>query len=185
MTDEGNPRWEARFRAPSVLMPDWSPHGARPHRLREHRERRLSGALLGHGHRRQAAGDRSPRGRRSSGAPTLDGEGVLYWQDETGSEAGQWFIQPFAGGEGRPFLQGTPQGWNQGFAQAPGVVVAAISDRDGFAVFAAVDGAPAKELVRSTEAVSLAGLQRRRIQPRRAVLGRNPVDASNTPNTAT
>ena len=57
----------------------------------------------------------------------------------------------------RPFLQGTPQGWNQGFAQAPGVVVAAISDRDGFAVFAAVDGAPAKELVRSTEAVSLGG----------------------------
>ena len=156
MTDEGNPRWEARFRAPSVLMPDWSPTA--PDRIVY--ESTESGVYQVHcwdmatGQKRQVTDH--PVGV-VDGAPTLDGEGVLYWQDETGSEAGQWFIQPFAGGEGRPFLQGTPQGWNQGFAQAPGVVVAAISDRDGFAVFAAVDGAPAKELVRSTEAVSLGG----------------------------
>src|SRR4051812_27300352 len=145
MTDEGNPRWEARFRAPSVLMPDWSPTA--PDRIVY--ESTESGVYQVH------CWDRASGAKRQvtdhpvgvvDGVPTLDGEGVLYWQDESGSEAGQWFTQPFAGGEGRPFLQGTPQGWNQGFAQAPGVVVAAISDRDGFGVFAAVDGAPAKEL---------------------------------------
>jgi dienelactone hydrolase len=154
MTDDANARWEARFRAPSVLMPDWSPTA--PDRIVY--ESTESGVYQVH------CWDRATGTKRQvtdhpvgvvSGAPTLDGEGVLYWQDETGSEAGQWFIQPFAGGEGQPFLPGAPQGWNQGFAQAPGVVAAAISDRDGFAVFVSVDGEPAKELVRSTEAVSL------------------------------
>ena len=71
---------------------------------------------------------------------------------------GRWFVEPFEGGEARPFLQGIPQGWNQGLAQAAGGRGgAAISDRDGFAVFVSVDGAPAKELVRSTEAISLGG----------------------------
>ena len=48
-------------------------------------------------------------------------------------------------------------GWNEGFAQAPGLVAAALSDRDGFAVYVAVDGGPAKELIRSTEFVAVGG----------------------------
>ena len=36
-----------------------------------------------------------------AGALTLDGERVLFWQDETGSEAGQWYAEPFTGGRGR------------------------------------------------------------------------------------
>ena len=38
-----------------------------------------------------------------AGALTLDGERVLFWQDETGSEAGQWYAEPFAGGDAEPF----------------------------------------------------------------------------------
>jgi dipeptidyl aminopeptidase/acylaminoacyl peptidase len=92
-----------------------------------------------------------------TGMPTLDGSGVVYWQDETGSEAGRWYVVPFEGGEARPLLDGVPQGWNQGAAQAGGVIAAAVSDRDGFAVYVSVDGEPAKEIVRSTEGITIAG----------------------------
>ena len=92
-----------------------------------------------------------------TGVPTLDGTGVVFWQDETGSEAGRWYVEPFEGGPARPLREGIPQGWDQGLAQAGEVVAAGISDRDGFAVYVSVDGAPAKELVRSTEAISLGG----------------------------
>lgn len=93
----------------------------------------------------------------TAGTLTLDGERVLFWQDETGSEAGQWHAEPFAGGAAEPFLAGVAPGWNQGLAQAPGLVAAGISDADGFAVYVSVDGGPATELWRSTEAISIGG----------------------------
>ena len=93
----------------------------------------------------------------TAGALTLDGEQVLFWQDETGSEAGQWYAEPFSGGTAEPFLAGVAQGWNQGLSQVPGLVAAGISDADGFAIFVSADGEPAKELWRSTEAISIGG----------------------------
>jgi dipeptidyl aminopeptidase/acylaminoacyl peptidase len=155
-SDRQAPRWEARFRAPTVSMPDWSPIA--PDRIvyvstesgvwQVHCRDATSGAP------RQVT--EHPVGV-IAGMPSLDGEHVLYWQDETGSEAGQWFRQPFSGGDPAPALPGVPRGWNQGFSQAPGVVAAAISDRDGFAVFTSIDGEPVKELVRSTESIALGG----------------------------
>ena len=51
------------------------------------------------------------------GTPTLDGEGVLWFQDETGSEAGRWVVQPFAGGEtnrsSRVFPTAGTRGWRR------------------------------------------------------------------------
>jgi dipeptidyl aminopeptidase/acylaminoacyl peptidase len=91
----------------------------------------------------------------TDGFPTLDGEGVLWFDDETGDEAGEWLMQPFHGGETRPFLAGLPHGWNGGLAQAPGIVAAVVSDRDGFAVYVSADGGPANEIHRSTEYVSV------------------------------
>jgi pimeloyl-ACP methyl ester carboxylesterase len=149
-------RWEARYRAPTMQLPEWSP--AAPDRavyagtesgvwqvhcwdMRTGVRRRVSNQPVG----------------VISGAPSLDGSNVVYWRDETGSEAGQWIREPFEGGDATPMLQGVPLGWNQGLAQAPGVVAAGVSDRDGFAVYASIDGEPAKELVRSTEGISLGG----------------------------
>ncbi len=158
MDTDLNPAWEARFRAPTVSMPDWSPHA--PDRIVF--EGTQSGVWQVH------CWDRATGTKRMvtdhpvgviTGAPTLDGSHVLYWQDETGSEAGQWYAQPFEGGEARPFLEGIPQGWNSGLAQAPGVVAAGISDRDGFAVFVSVDEGAPKELVRSTEAIGIGGAE--------------------------
>ena len=49
-----------------------------------------------------------------AGALTLDGERVLFWQDETGSEAGQWYAEPFSGGDAEPFLPGVAHGLEPG-----------------------------------------------------------------------
>ena len=153
------PVWERRFRAPILGMPDWSPRA--PHRLAfastESGVWQLNVLDLSTGLRRQVTDH--PVGV-TDGTPILDGRAVLWFQDETGDESGRWLLQDFEGGQVRPFLEGIPPGWNEGMAQAPGMVAAAVSDRDGFAVYASPDGAPAKELLRSTESLRLGGTDR-------------------------
>ncbi len=150
------PNWEKRFRAEHVSFPDWSPH--RPDRLVY--TSNASGTWQVHAWDRQTGMRRMVTDHPVgvvSGAPTLEGDGIVYWQDETGDESGRWYVQPFAGGHARPFLQGVPHGWNEGLALGPGIAAAAISDRDGFAVHVAVDSGPAKELLRSTESLRIGG----------------------------
>ena len=153
------PRWEQRFRAPVVSLPEWSPIAPD----------RLVFASTESGVWQVHAWDRVTGMRRkvtdhpvglTDGAPTLDGEGVLWFQDETGDESGRWMVQPFHGGETRPFLEGVPHGWSNGLAQAPGIVAAALSDRGGFAVYASIDGEAAKEVWRSTESIQIGGAER-------------------------
>lgn len=150
------PPWERRFRAPSVSLPHWA--RSAPERLvywstesgvyQVHVRDRVTGLS------RQVTDH--PIGVLA-GELTPDGERVLFWQDETGSEAGCWYAEPFSGGEPAPFLPGVPTGWNQGLAQVPGLVAAGISDADGFAVFVSSDGEPAKEIWRSTEHIGIGG----------------------------
>jgi hypothetical protein len=91
--------------------------------------------------------------------PTLDGDGVLWFQDESGDESGCWHVQPFEGGETTLFLDGVPHGWNEGLAQAPGIVVAAISDREGFALYVSIDGGTAQAIHRADHSVRLGSVE--------------------------
>jgi dienelactone hydrolase len=156
MSESTMPAWERRFRAPMITQFDWSPDA--PDRL----------VLLSTetGIRQVHAWDRASGMRRQVtdhpvgvffGAPTVDGEGVIWFEDETGDEAGRWLVQPFNGGETRPFLDGVPHGWSGGIAQTPGAVAAAINDRNGFHVYVAADGEPPKRVAGSTEAVWIGG----------------------------
>lgn len=149
--------WERRFRAPLSFLPEWSP--AAPDRVVY--------ASNGSGVWQLHAWDLATGGRRQvtdhpvgllDGTPTLDGEGILWFQDETGDESGRWLMQPFHGGETHPFLEDVPHGWNEGLAQGPGIVVAGISDRDGFAVHMSLEGSSAVEVYRSSESVRLGGV---------------------------
>lgn len=146
--------WEQRFRAPVTYLPEWSPL-APAHVVYASNE---SGSWQLHtldvdlGTTRQVTSH--PVGL-IDGVPMLDGEGVLWFQDETGDESGQWLVQPFHGGETRPFIEGVPHGWSEGLAQAPGLVVAGIADRDGFAVHVSRGGAASRELLRSSEWIGL------------------------------
>jgi pimeloyl-ACP methyl ester carboxylesterase len=149
--------WERRFRAPVSFLPAWSPHA--PDRCayasNEAGVWQLYAWQPSTGERRQVT--ESAVGV-IDGTPTIDGEAILWFDDETGDESGRWLVQPFAGGETRTFLDGVPHGWNEGVAQAPGVVAAGISGRDGFAVYVSLDGGQATEVHRSGEAVRLGGV---------------------------
>ena len=101
------PRWEQRFRGPVLNLPEWSPNAPD----------RLVFASTESGVWQVHAWDRATGMRRkvtdhpvglTNGVPTLDGEAVLWFQDETGDESGRWMVQPFHGGETRPFLTGVP-----------------------------------------------------------------------------
>jgi dipeptidyl aminopeptidase/acylaminoacyl peptidase len=146
--------WERRFRAPVSFYPEWSRHA--PERVvyasNEAGIWQVHAWDVATGDRRQVTDE--PVGV-VDGTPTLDGEGALWFQDETGSEAGRWVVQPFAGGETRPFLEGVPHGWNGGLAQAPGVVAVGIANEDGFGIFVSLDGGPAREIYRSQESVRI------------------------------
>jgi dipeptidyl aminopeptidase/acylaminoacyl peptidase len=151
------PTWERRFRSPQISHPDWSPHA--PERLAY--ESTESGVWQVH------VLDRTTGARRRvsdhpvgviEGAWSPDGTEVCWWEDGTGDESGQWFAQPFEGGERRPLLSGVDGGWSEGFAWVPGMLVAGISGSDGWTILASEDGgATVKELARSTEHMRVAG----------------------------
>jgi dipeptidyl aminopeptidase/acylaminoacyl peptidase len=154
--DGSTPDWERRFRAPVVSMPDWSPLA--PDRIGY--ESTESGVWQLH------AWDPSTGLRRRvtdhpvgviSGSLSPDGSAIHWWQDETGDEAGRWLTAPFEGGRATPLLEGVPVGWNEGLAQAPGVIAASISEAAGFAVYVSLDGGPAKEIARSPDLLRIGG----------------------------
>jgi dipeptidyl aminopeptidase/acylaminoacyl peptidase len=152
--------WEKRFRAPISFLPEWSPHA--PDRCvyasNESSVWQLHAWDAATGERRQVTD--SAVGV-VDGTPTLDGTGIVWFEDDTGDESGRWVVQPFDGGDTVPFLDGVPRGWSEGLAQAPGIVAAGISDRDGFTIHVALDGGPAREVYRSTEAVRIGGIDER------------------------
>jgi dipeptidyl aminopeptidase/acylaminoacyl peptidase len=153
----GMPTWERRYRAPTASLPDWSPRA--PQRLvyvsTESGIWQVHCRDLTTGVGRQVTDH--PVGI-TDGTPALDGAGVLWFSDESGDESGRWYLAPFEGGEARPFLDGVPDGWNEGLAQREGIVVAGISDREGFGIYVSEDGATARQLARSTDSLQVAGV---------------------------
>ncbi|MDH4340450.1 MAG: prolyl oligopeptidase family serine peptidase [Thermoleophilia bacterium] len=146
--------WEQRFRAPVSFLPEWSPQ-APDHIVYASNE---SGTWQLHVWNIATDTWRQVTDHTVGlldGTPALDGEGILWFQDDTGDESGRWLIQPFHGGEAQALLEGAPDGWNEGLAQAPGIVVAGISNRDGFAVYASLDGGQARLLARSAESLRI------------------------------
>src|SRR5258706_9357774 len=88
---------------------------------------------------------------------SADGEWVVWHRDTTGDESGTFVAAPFGGGEGEPLVDGLPVAWDQGVALGRHRTLAAVSDRSGFAVYAAEGGAPARLLSRHDESIELGG----------------------------
>jgi dienelactone hydrolase len=150
--------WEQRFRTPVSFLPEWSPFapGHAVYTSNESGSWQVHALDVDGGTTRPVTDD--PVGVIDA-VPTLDGDGVLWFRDETGNESGQWLVQPFHGGDTHPFLEGVPEGWSEGLAQAPGLVVVGIADRDGFAVHVSRDGGRAQELLRASEWIGLGSVE--------------------------
>ncbi|MBY0395477.1 MAG: S9 family peptidase, partial [Thermoleophilia bacterium] len=155
MTDP-TPLWQRRYRAPIIGFPTWSRHA--PDRLvyvsSESDIYQLHSWDLATGARRQIT--REPVGL-VSGHVSADGEWVLWHRDTTGDESGTWMAAPFSGGDPEPLAEGLPRGWDEGLAPGRQRTVAAISGRDGFALFAAGADGRSRRLRQSTDSILLGG----------------------------
>ena len=90
------PLWERRARTAVSFLPEWSPHA--PDRCVYASNEAGIWQLFAW----EPTSDRRRQVTQSAvgvvdGTPTLDGEGILWFDDQTGDESGRWFVQPFAG----------------------------------------------------------------------------------------
>jgi dipeptidyl aminopeptidase/acylaminoacyl peptidase len=156
MSDASSPRWEQRFRAPSLLFPAWSPDA--PDRLvyssNETGTYQLSTLDRGTGQRRRVTDDAVGL---THGTPTPDGSGVVWFHDATGDEFGHWVVAPFEGGTPQPVAADVPDGWPAGFAQRGSVTALAMGDREGFAAYVKVGSEPARVVMRHEDLVAVGG----------------------------
>ncbi len=149
------PAWEARFRAPILSFPAWSPDAPD----------RLAVASTESGSYQLYAWDRAAGTRRQvthdpvgvlGGRPTRDGAGIVWFRDATGAESGQWVVGPFREDAApRPLLDGVPEGWDEGLAIGRRRTVAAISTEKRFAIWVSDAGAPARCLREQWEMLTL------------------------------
>jgi dipeptidyl aminopeptidase/acylaminoacyl peptidase len=151
---DDRPLWERRFRAHTITFPTWS-RRAPDHAVVTSDE---SGSYQAHawdvvtGERRRISDEAV--GVMYAGI-TADGSRVVWFRDETGDEAGLWVAAPFEGGETEALLPGAPTGWPDGITFGRRYIAAVIADRSGFALYVSEDGAPAKELYRDVDAISI------------------------------
>ena len=66
---------------------------------------------------------------------TPDGDGVVWWLDETGDERGRWVVTPFAGGAWAPLLADVPDGWAMGISLVEGASAVGIATDDDYRVY--------------------------------------------------
>jgi pimeloyl-ACP methyl ester carboxylesterase len=155
MTDAA-PLWQRRYRAPIVGFPTWSRDA--PDRLvyvsSESGIYQLHSWDVGTGERRQIS--REPVGL-VAGEISADGEWVVWHRDTTGDESGAFVAAPFSGGTAEPLIDGLPLGWDQGIALGRRWTLAAISDREGFKVFASERGGPPRLIASHRESIELGG----------------------------
>ncbi len=160
-TSTALPVWERRFRAPAMTFPHWA---------REAPERLVylsneSGSLQVHAWDRRLGTRRRvtdhPIGVMLA-VPSPDGEDVVWWHDESGSEVGRWVSEPFHADarERRPLLRDVPDGWSSGLALGDELVVLGLATEDGFQVHIGGYGDSARLLHQHEQVVHVAGLSR-------------------------
>jgi dipeptidyl aminopeptidase/acylaminoacyl peptidase len=155
MSSEQLPRWERRFRAPTILFPAWAPDAPERFAICSNETESYQAYVWDRatGTRRRVTED--PVGVTYA-TPTADGDGIVWFLDATGDEFGRWVVldafeqlDGFDGrGEPRPLAPGVPDGWPSGLALASGVTAVGVGERDGFSVHVVDSEGKTRELFR-------------------------------------
>ncbi len=154
---EVSARWQARFRAPRVSLPDWALEA--PHRNLYASD--VSGVV------EQYAWDRTTDvHRQATDRPngtliaTLspDGETIWWFADTDGDEFGVWMVQPFAGGEDRVALPEVGPAYPAGLEIGDTVVAVGRSTDDGSELWLAPVGGTPRVVYRHADPASVDAL---------------------------
>jgi acetyl esterase/lipase len=148
--------WEQRYLAPTRTLPVWSRHAPERAVLLSDEE----GSYQAYAWDRASGAIRRVSDERVgvlAATVAADGSEAIWFSDPTGAESGRWLAAPFEGGEPRELFPGAPEGWPEGLSVGLELAVGVIADRDGFALYVAERGGPAKEIHRDVDVVGFSG----------------------------
>jgi len=125
-----NARWQARFRAPRITLPDWALDA--PDRCLYLSDQ--TGIVELYAWDRADDTHRQVTDRPNgtlSGALTPDGEQIWWFDDTDGDEWGQWLAEPFGGGTDPPATHGIEPAYSAGLSLGHHIAVIGRSTDDG------------------------------------------------------
>ena len=159
LSPEVTARWQARFRAPRVSLPEWAQDA--PHRNVYSSD--VSGVVEQYAWDRES-GERRKVTDRPNGTlmSTLspDGETIWWFADTDGDEFGIWQTQPFGGGPDTVAVPAVEPAYPAGLEVGRTVVAIGRSTDDGSELWLAPsDGAP-RVIYRHTDPASVDALTR-------------------------
>jgi dipeptidyl aminopeptidase/acylaminoacyl peptidase len=150
-------RWQARFRAPRVSLPDWAFDA--PHRNLYSSD--VSGVIEQYAWDRSTGSHRQvtdrPNGTLIS-TLSPDGETIWWFADTDGDEFGVWMTQPFAGGEDTPAVPEVGPAYPAGLEIGDELVAIGRSTDDGSELWLAPRGQAPRVVYRHPDPASVDAL---------------------------
>lgn len=150
-------RWQARFRAPRVSLPDWAFDA--PHRNLYASD--VSGVIEQYAWDRSNGTHRQVTDRPNGtliGTLSPDGETIWWFADTDGDEFGVWMTQPFAGGEDAVAVAEVEPAYPAGLEIGDDLVAIGRSTDDGSELWLAPRGQAPRVVYRHSDPASVDAL---------------------------
>src|SRR3954463_12477753 len=157
LSPEVTARWQARFRAPRVSLPDWAQDA--PHRNLYASD--LSGVVEQYAWDRETDVPRQVTDRPNgtlAGTLSPDGETIWWFADTDGDEFGIWMTQPFAGGPDKVAFPPVGPAYPAGLAGGRWLVAVGRSPDEGSELWLAPSGEEPRVIYRPPDPASVDAL---------------------------
>ncbi|MGY2083090.1 prolyl oligopeptidase family serine peptidase [Blastococcus sp. SYSU DS0539] len=152
-------RWQARFRAPRVSLPDWAEEA--PHRNLYSSD--VSGVVEQYAWDRETGTHRQVTDRPNGtliATLSPDGGTIWWFADDDGDEFGVWMTQPFAGGADTVAVAEVGPAYPAGLEIGRSVVAIGRSTDDGSELWLAPSGGTPRVVYRHPDPASVDALTR-------------------------
>jgi dienelactone hydrolase len=159
LSPEVTARWQARFRAPRVSLPDWAQDA--PHRSLYTSD--LSGVVEQYAWDRETGDHRQVTDRANGtliGTLSPDGETIWWFADTDGDEFGIWMTQPFGGGPDAVAVPEVDPAYPAGLEVGRTMVAIGRATDDGSELWLAPEGATPRVIYRHPDPASVDALTR-------------------------
>ncbi|WP_324275788.1 hypothetical protein [Blastococcus brunescens] len=157
LSPEVTARWQARFRAPRVSLPDWAQDAPQ----RNVYSSDLSGVVEQYAWDRETGEHRQVTDRPNGtliATVSPDGETIWWFADTDGDEFGSWMTQPFAGGEDSVAVAAVEAAYPAGLEVGRTMVAIGRSTDDGSELWLAPSGGTPRVIYRHSDPASVDAL---------------------------